>query len=231
MDEIEVKLRSSDMVEKQLVQWIITKEFLAGFPLPSERDLAAQLGVGRPAIREALQRLERDGWISMRKGQPALINDFWQHGNLNTLVNVVQYANDLPSDFITHLLDFRIILTPAYVRSAVERTPAKVVALLAQIDEIEDTPGGYASFDWNLQKGLALLAENPIYLLVLNSFDQIFIPLSIEYFSHSENRQISLKFYQQLLFAAMASDADLACTVTREAMAKSKSRWIHQDND
>ncbi len=225
----DARLRSSDVVERQLIRAIVTGEYLPDSPLPSERDMATQLGVGRPTVREVLQRLERDGWIRARKGQPSIVNDFWHNGNLNTLVNIVQNMGHTPSAFIIYLLDFRTVLTPAYIRNAVERHPAKVVALLAQIDSLADSPETYAVFDWNLQKSLAQLADNPIYLLVLNSFDQIYVTLSLEYFHLHPHRQSSLQFYRRLLEAAMACDSHMAEIVTRDAMAQSEKLWLKRD--
>jgi DNA-binding FadR family transcriptional regulator len=43
-------------------------EFKAGARLPAERDLAKQLGVSRPSVREALIALEVEGWVEVRTG-------------------------------------------------------------------------------------------------------------------------------------------------------------------
>ena len=43
-------------------------EFAAGARLPAERDLAKQLGVSRPTVREALIALEVEGWVEVRSG-------------------------------------------------------------------------------------------------------------------------------------------------------------------
>jgi DNA-binding FadR family transcriptional regulator len=43
-------------------------EFKPGERLPAERDLAKQLGVSRPSVREALIALEVEGWVEVRTG-------------------------------------------------------------------------------------------------------------------------------------------------------------------
>ena len=48
---------------------LLTKgEYPVGTRLPAERDLARQLGVSRPSVREALIALEVDGWVEIRTG-------------------------------------------------------------------------------------------------------------------------------------------------------------------
>ena len=51
-----------DDVFDQLLGEVVDGELAAGDSLPSERRLAEVLGVSRPAVREALQRLSQAGW-------------------------------------------------------------------------------------------------------------------------------------------------------------------------
>lgn len=55
-------------ISAQLRQLIVEGEFPVGSRLPSERDLAVQLGVSRPSLREALIALEVEGYIEVRMG-------------------------------------------------------------------------------------------------------------------------------------------------------------------
>ena len=52
----------------QLRELIGKGEFASGTRLPAERDLARQLGVSRPSVREALIALEVEGWVEVRSG-------------------------------------------------------------------------------------------------------------------------------------------------------------------
>jgi DNA-binding FadR family transcriptional regulator len=55
-------------IADQLSALIAKGEFAAGARLPAERDLAKQLGVSRPSVREALIALEVEGWVEVRTG-------------------------------------------------------------------------------------------------------------------------------------------------------------------
>lgn len=55
-------------IAEQLRSLIAGGEFQAGSRLPAERDLARQLGVSRPSVREALIALEVEGWVEVRTG-------------------------------------------------------------------------------------------------------------------------------------------------------------------
>ena len=55
-------------IADQIRKLIASGEFPAGARLPPERDLAKQLGVSRPSVREALIALEVEGLVEVRIG-------------------------------------------------------------------------------------------------------------------------------------------------------------------
>lgn len=56
--------RSSDKIEQTLVKAILSSHYPVGSTLPPERELAKTFEVGRPTVREAIQRLEKmDGLL------------------------------------------------------------------------------------------------------------------------------------------------------------------------
>lgn len=219
------KERSSDKIENVIIRSILNGVYSVGCTLPPERELAKEFGVGRPTIREALQRLERSGWITGRKGMPSVVNDYWRNGNLTTLVNIVENQPIISDEFIMYLLEIRSSLTPTYIRDAVTFNQPKVVALLANLEQLEDSAESYAAFDWNLQKSCADLAVNPIFLLILNSFDSIYLDMAKRYFSLKDHRELSFNYYHGLLKAALRGDPMEAERLSTSTMAKSLALW------
>jgi GntR family negative regulator for fad regulon and positive regulator of fabA len=222
--------RPNDYAEQSLVTAILEGTFAPGDTLPGERALAADLGVTRPTLREALQRLARDGWLTVQQGKSTVVNDFWQDGGLNVLSTLVQHSDQLPPNFVAHLLEVRRHLAPAYTRAAVERSGDKVAAFLHGRSTLPDTPAAYASFDWQLHRLLTLKSGNPIYTLILNGFATFYEEIAQLYFATVEARQLSRQFYDDLAQAAANHDADTAERLTRTVMEASVQLWHDRRN-
>jgi len=63
----------SDQVKSHLKQRIVGGEFEEG-RIPSEQDLAAELGVSRATVRDALSKLEHEGAIYRKQGAGTFVN-------------------------------------------------------------------------------------------------------------------------------------------------------------
>lgn len=194
-------------------------------PLLSERELAVKYQVGRSTIREALQCLERDGWIAARKGMPAMVNDYWSYGNLKTIVDILQCYEEIPNVFIEYMLGLRIAITPAYMKAAAVHNRLKVLALFAKLDELQDDAKSYANFDWALQQNLAQLSPNPIYRLPINSFAEIYTPMAEKYFSEPQHRIVSKQYFDDLVSSLLKGDIEETEQITKTMMEKSLFLW------
>jgi DNA-binding FadR family transcriptional regulator len=64
------------LVEQQLRNYIITNSLEPGHRLPSESELASQLGVSRTAIREGFKSLEAAGVIDTHQGKGRFVGKF-----------------------------------------------------------------------------------------------------------------------------------------------------------
>jgi GntR family negative regulator for fad regulon and positive regulator of fabA len=218
--------RPRQHAENVLLEAILDGEFPPGSALPGERTLSAQLGVARPALREAIQRLARDGWLTVAHGKATLVNDFWQEGGLNVLSKLVEHPQHLPPDFIEQLLEVRLQMAPAYTRAAVERAGSETAAFLATAPNLErGAPVDFAHFDWQLHHLLTVRSGNPIYTLILNGFRGFYQDVARRYFAPEAARRLSARFYSELRATAEAGDAAHAERLCRDVMRASIAIW------
>lgn len=218
-------LRPAEYAESLLVQRILTGEYPAHTTLPAERELATELGVTRPTLREALQRLSRDGWLMIRQGKATHVCDIWHDGGLNMLGSLVKYPEHLPPDFIAHLLQVRLDFAPSYARLAVEHQPSAIVEFLQASMSLADTAEAYAAYDWQLHRTLTMNSGNPIYTLILNGFAGFYEAMAQRYFANASARQASQQFYQALHECAKRGDSMCASNVTRQVIEASIGFW------
>lgn len=67
--------RLSDKIAKDIEARILSGELSVGDKLPSERDLMAYYGVGRPAVREALLWLNKTGILAVSNGDRTRVTE------------------------------------------------------------------------------------------------------------------------------------------------------------
>jgi GntR family negative regulator for fad regulon and positive regulator of fabA len=217
--------KPAEYAESRLIEAILQGHFAIDSNLPAERELAAQLGVTRPTLREALQRLARDGWIEIRHGRPTRIRNYWQEGNLGVLGAIARDPEHLPGDFIEQLLSVRLLLAPTYTRLAVEQAPATIENLLVDYLDLPDTPQDYASADWKLQHTLCVASGNPIFTLILNGFHDLYKIVGNVYFHFHESRARSKSYYFDLKDATLCRDHLAAEKITVSVMQESIRLW------
>lgn len=217
--------RPAELAENRLINAIVDGDFPINSPLPPERDLARRLGVTRPTLREALQRLARDGWIEIHHGKSTRVRDYWHEGNLAVLGTIARFQDHVPPDFVPNLLQVRELLAPAYARLAVKRSAKNLTKFLAGYQDLTDTPDAFAKADWELHQYLTIESGNPIFTLILNGFKELYPLMGSVYFTPPKARARSRKFYADLHAAAQARDPDRAEAVTREVMQDSITLW------
>lgn len=222
--------RPAEIAEQRLLDAILSGHFAVNTYLPGERDLATQIGVTRPTLRETLQRLARDGWLDIQHGKPTRVRDYWQEGNMGVLSVLAQMPSQQTPDFVAHLLEIRVLLAPAYTCQAMHMAPTEIAALLVSYTDIEDSPAAFARADWDLHHLLTLRAENPIFPLLLNSFQSLYQVMGEHYFVSPENRNRSRVYYAGLLACARTGAFIDAETLTREVMEESLALWKNSTN-
>lgn len=134
-----------DEVYQQLLGEMIAGSLATGDPLPSERQLAEVLGVSRPAVREALQRLAHAGLVEVRQGGSTTVTDFRRSGGLDLLPHLVLPGGEIDLKVARSIIEARRAIGPALAALAARRADADTVRgirnavdeLRAELDPVE----------------------------------------------------------------------------------------------
>lgn len=211
-------------------QYIVESIWNGGFPpgsiLPAERELSELIGVTRTTLREVLQRLARDGWLTIRHGKPTQVNNFWETSGLNILETLAQLDQEGVPELLDNLMSARTNISAIYFRGAIKNNPEKTVELLTAYTQIADSGEAFAEFDYQLNKALVIASGNSIYLLILNGFKGLYSRIGRLYFSHPVGRQLSREFYQQVIKLAQAGDFEGAGQAVRNYGVASGKLWL-----
>ena len=133
--------RLADVVASDLETRILEGSLKPGDRLPSERKLAAELGVSRPSLREAIQKLVSKGLLSTRHGGGTVVTDRMQATFADPWEEMLSGHPALHTD----LLEFRHMLEGEAASLAAQRaTDADIARLDAVVAELE---GAYAADD------------------------------------------------------------------------------------
>ena len=154
-------LQRYEHVAERLAAEIRTGAFASGERLPSERELARRLGVGRASVREAIAALQVQGVIETRPGSGSFVA-----ADAPERLPAAQLPHDAsPSD----LLEARALLEPAVARLAAERGRPDAAAerLLEDMERASDPADPAARAGWNesdrlFHRQIAAMTGNPI---------------------------------------------------------------------
>lgn len=129
-----------DDVFDQVLAGVVDGELEAGEALPSERRLAEVLGVSRPAVREALQRMAQTRLLEVRHGGATTVRDFKRFAGLDLLPRLLVRAGVLDAAVARSILEARLVIGPGVAALAAERGgPALAATLTATVDALAAT--------------------------------------------------------------------------------------------
>jgi DNA-binding FadR family transcriptional regulator len=164
-------------VAQQLLQRIITKEFLPGSVLPSERELQETYAVSRPVAREAIKLLAARGIVDVYPRQGAVVGSGLTRAASDALILAFHHENVVQED----LLQARMLLEPQIVMLAAEQaTPMhlrrlqqlrQALANLLAASDAEITshiPEHWGFDDAEFHVLLAEMSQNPAFKILID---------------------------------------------------------------
>ncbi len=211
--------------EEYIVESIWSGRFPPGTILPAERELSELIGVTRTTLREVLQRLARDGWLTIQHGKPTKVNNFWETSGLNILETLARLDEEGISELVDHLLAARTNLSAVFIRGAIKNNPEKVIDILKGYEEIAEEGSAFALYDYQINHDMAFASGNKVYVLMMNGFRGLYSRIGGYYFSNQKSRDLSRNYYKQLMQLAENGDYAGVPKVIRDYGIESGKIW------
>ncbi|MDB5108525.1 MAG: GntR family transcriptional regulator [Candidatus Binatus sp.] len=166
--------RAFEEIADQIRKELSDRRLRAGDRLPPERALAAQFGVSRNTLREALRSLENAGLLRLQKG--ATGGAFVRESTGDAIVTGLRDMFHLGAIQPEHLTEARVLIESIAVRAACERaTPEDIAALKANIASAERAASANVDFydqaatHLDFHRILARATKNPVMLIVMEA--------------------------------------------------------------
>lgn len=213
-----------------LTMRIVSQEYDTDERLPSERQLAQDLGVARNTVREALDLLEARGLIRRRAGSGSFVT-YDPDDAGEALSPVAAETGPL------HLQVVRSILEPEMIRLAIiNMSPRRIEALgetLSQMEAVRTDANTFVRLEEEFHRQIANGTENPLlvacYNLVVDARRQSF--RAAMYRRHLTPSRIATyqRSYNALFNAIAARDIEEATEFMKLALVEDQKLLLQEN--
>lgn len=212
-------------IADQIRALLLNGNYPVGYRLPPERDLALQLGVSRPSLREALIALEIAGSVEIRMGSGVYVCS--THGRAP---KPTAAFGESPSE----LMQARAAIEGAVVLMAcAQATPEKLAQLSVHLEAMrQDVSQGKAPLENDRAFHLCLAAmsgNSVMFRLVTELFDERHSPISAQLSGHFESSatwQIAIAEHESICQAITDRNPLAAELAMRSHLKASEVRWV-----
>jgi GntR family transcriptional regulator, transcriptional repressor for pyruvate dehydrogenase complex len=212
LDKIK-RISLSDAVTDRIISQIQEGRYRAGDRLPTERELAEQLGVGRTSVREGLRFLEKLGVLEIRQGMGTVVRSL-SLGEVFEHLVPVQTIIELPDRDVRDIMHVRRVLeaesAQLAAQHATDRQLGRLEELLHGMAASLEKPRDYLEMDLEFHVVVAEAASNPVLAQLVNLIRDIYTRYFEIVLRDPEMNKTSLGYHRRLYAALRDHDADAA---------------------
>jgi GntR family transcriptional repressor for pyruvate dehydrogenase complex len=204
-----------DQVFARLCEAILGGQYAPGERLPTQRALAADLGVNIATVREAVKRLEQLRLVEVRHGDAMRVRDWRQSGGLDALALLTSVDREV----VRSLFESRRLLLSEAARLAAARRSeeqADTLAELAGAIGIAADDHGALLADWHFMAAIVEAAGNLVFQLIVNSVRELYLPRIGAFGGIVAHRDAWAPLYARAAAAVRDRDGEAAAAAVTE---------------
>ena len=208
-----------DQVVDRLLAVIKQQNLQPGMRLPGELELVEQLQVSRPALREALARLDSMGLVTIQRGRGTFVSD---RGSLANCAQLVRSALTIsPRELLTYA-ELRSAIEVQAVRQAAGRATAEDVAALEELlRELNDFDRPYdqaLEIDFRFHRKIVDIAGNELMQNVMEVIYEFVLAQMARTTPLPRDNELGHRLHDEIVAAIRQRDPDAAERAMRAHM-------------
>lgn len=225
-----VKRKLSDDVLERLMLLISSGELAPGDIFPSERKLMEQYGVGRPAVREAMQSLQSAGLIAIQQGQRAKVTQPTALSIFSQIDIAARHLLNNSPGSLENLKDARLLFEVGIVRRAAEEPLPEDIermqtALTLQEQFFHTQPDKFVEADIAFHIAIAEATKNAIFVAISRSMLRWLKQFHTNIVRRDGKEPVTMKEHQRIFEMIVAKDPDGAARAMTDHLNRSRTTF------
>lgn len=217
----------SDEVFDRLYEMIETGHFRPGDTLPSERELMDSYGVGRPAIREAMQALERIGLVGINHGQRPKVLQPTATGLFSQIDLTARHMLASSSQSLEQLKEARIFFELGMVEKAAGQASAADIEHLRELLEqqrthLNEDAQAFIEIDMAFHTAIVGITRNPIFIATSQAMLSWLARFHSSLLHWEGNEDITLMEHAKIIDCIEQGDKESAVEEMRKHLARAR---------
>ncbi|GHC16670.1 transcriptional regulator NanR [Aidingimonas halophila] len=220
----------SDEVFDRLYAMLLNGDYAPGDHLPSERELMETFGVGRPAIREGMQALERHGMVTIQHGQRPKVTMPTADGLLSQIELTAMHMLSSSSESLEHFKEARAFFEMGMVGRAARMADDEAIAILeahleTQRQALNRDAGAFIKADMSFHTAIAGMTGNPIFSAVSQAMLNWLANFHTAMLHWAGNEHVTLDEHERILAALRERDEVTAVAEMRAHLDRARSLY------
>jgi GntR family transcriptional repressor for pyruvate dehydrogenase complex len=212
-----------------ILAYLRDRRLQPGDRLPSERDLAERLGVGRNAVREALATLVTLRIVESRPNSGIYLRHVEREGSFEALVMLTDMGAVPTPVEVAETMEVRghleVLAAGLACQRRTEADLARMEAVLQRTEQVLAEGGNIAAADTEFHVALVDATHNSVLVRVLHAFYRFTGRRREAMFADTVQGRASLLDHRRLLGHIRARDAAKAQLLILRHMDRARSYW------
>lgn len=202
-------------VTREIENRIFSGELAVGYRLPSERELALELGVSRSLVNLAILDLESMGFLRIVPRQGTFVADYKNESTPQMLLALMTRgaADNSGTELFSSMMQTRRLLESECACLAAEQASdedfARLSAILEEMRTATD-PERFSDANFRFHRTMMAASGNIVYAMIFQSFGEVVRYYVSGYFTTPARMRLSVSQHENLVAALTKRDASRA---------------------